>query len=214
MDMLSTQTLCVYNKWPCLLKFYLVNSPVIHVVAIWCETLSLCLPTHAQRGEICDAAAKLPHNGWLFSKRKHTFAWARALQLLVGASQRNNSLSHWCWIPLLSAIFTALRQARTPTLRQVSGSLMGKKKKKKTCRATCTIGAFCHVFTDVPSGVTLKPNRSGSNRSATAAKSSWLSNSHWNVEECTRRINPSSSARFWLEVIAERQSGPRRQKKE
>lgn len=89
-----------------------------------------------------------------------------------------------------------------------------KKKKKKTCRATCTIGAFCHVFTDVPSGVTLKPNRSGSNRSATAAKSSWLSNSHWNVEECTQRINPSSSARFWLEVIAERQSGPRRQKKE
>lgn len=55
-----------------LLEFYLVNSQVIHVVAIWCETLSLRLPTQAQPGEICDAAATLRHNGWLFSKRNHT----------------------------------------------------------------------------------------------------------------------------------------------
>lgn len=41
--------------------------------------------------------------------------------------------------------FTALCHACTPTLRQVSGTLMGLKK-KKTRWATCTIGAFCHVF--------------------------------------------------------------------
>lgn len=130
MDMLSTQTLSVYNKWPCYLSFYLVNSRVIHVVAIWCETLSLCLPTQAQRGEICDAAAKLPHNGWLFSKRNHTLP---RRERSTSSSVHPRGTIHWATDVeyLSSAIFTALRHTRTPTLRQVSGTLMGLKKKKK-----------------------------------------------------------------------------------
>lgn len=78
---------------------------------------------------------------------------------------------------LLSATLALLHSDKLAVLSWVS------KKKKKTCWATCTIGAFCHVFADVPSGMTLKPNRSGSNCSTAAAKSSWLSNSHWNVED-------------------------------
>lgn len=45
---------------------------MIYVVAILCETLSFCLLTQAQLGEICDAAARLQHNGCLYSKLNHT----------------------------------------------------------------------------------------------------------------------------------------------
>lgn len=41
----------------------------------------------------------------------------------------------------------------------------------------------------MPSGATLKPNCS-----TAAAKSSWLSNSRWNVEECTQRVKPPSTS--------------------